>query len=45
MEVLAKFINSQMIAKHCPDYSFDKKSTIVAVSGSGNVAQVSLAYL
>jgi glutamate dehydrogenase (NADP+) len=29
-----------MIAKYCPEYSFNKPSTLVAVSGSGNVAQV-----
>lgn len=28
-----------MIAKYCPEYSFTKPSTLVAVSGSGNVAQ------
>ncbi|GJF00323.1 NADP-specific glutamate dehydrogenase [Phanerochaete sordida] len=28
-----------MIAKYCPEYSFSKPSTLVAVSGSGNVAQ------
>ncbi|KAI0337451.1 NADP-specific glutamate dehydrogenase [Trametopsis cervina] len=28
-----------MIAKYCPEYSFDKKSTLVAITGSGNVAQ------
>ncbi|PSR70844.1 hypothetical protein PHLCEN_2v13285 [Hermanssonia centrifuga] len=28
-----------MIAKYCPEYSFTKSSTLVAVSGSGNVAQ------
>lgn len=28
-----------MIAKACPEYSLDKPSTLVAVSGSGNVAQ------
>ena len=28
-----------MIAQHCPEYSFNKPSTLVAVSGSGNVAQ------
>src|ERR1700678_529058 len=28
-----------MIAKACPEYSLDKASTLVAVSGSGNVAQ------
>ena len=31
-----------MIAKYCPEYSFEKSSTLVAVSGSGNVAQVSI---
>jgi len=30
---------SQMIAKSCPEYSLDKPSTIVAISGSGNVSQ------
>jgi hypothetical protein len=30
-----------MIAKFCPEYGLDNKSTLVAVSGSGNVAQVS----
>jgi glutamate dehydrogenase (NADP+) len=29
----------QMIAKYCPEYSLDKPETLVAVSGSGNVAQ------
>lgn len=28
-----------MIAKSCPEYSLDKPSTLVAISGSGNVAQ------
>lgn len=28
-----------MIAKACPEYSLDKKSTLVAISGSGNVSQ------
>jgi len=28
-----------MIAKACPEYSLDKPSTLVAISGSGNVAQ------
>ncbi|KAI0086929.1 NADP-specific glutamate dehydrogenase [Irpex rosettiformis] len=28
-----------MIAKYCPEYSLNKKSTLVAISGSGNVAQ------
>ncbi|KDR76433.1 hypothetical protein GALMADRAFT_210431 [Galerina marginata CBS 339.88] len=28
-----------MIAKACPEYSLDKLSTLVAISGSGNVAQ------
>ena len=28
-----------MIAKYCPEYSFAKPSTLVAISGSGNVAQ------
>jgi glutamate dehydrogenase (NADP+) len=28
-----------MIAKSCPEYSLDRKSTLVAISGSGNVAQ------
>ncbi|KII91338.1 hypothetical protein PLICRDRAFT_173205 [Plicaturopsis crispa FD-325 SS-3] len=28
-----------MIAKSVPEYSLDKKSTLVAISGSGNVAQ------
>ncbi len=30
-----------MIAKYCPEYSLNKKSTLVAITGSGNVAQVS----
>lgn len=30
---------SKMIAKACPEYSLSKKSTLVAISGSGNVAQ------
>lgn len=29
----------QMIAKACPEYSLSKPSTLVAISGSGNVAQ------
>ena len=29
----------QMIAKACPEYSLDKPTTLVAISGSGNVAQ------
>ena len=29
----------QMIAKACPEYSLDKPSTLVAISGAGNVAQ------
>ncbi|KAH9477446.1 NADP-specific glutamate dehydrogenase [Psilocybe cubensis] len=28
-----------MIAKACPEYSLDKPSTLVAISGSGNVSQ------
>lgn len=28
-----------MIAKSCPEYSLDKPSTLVAISGSGNVSQ------
>ena len=28
-----------MIAKACPEYSLDKPTTLVAISGSGNVAQ------
>ena len=28
-----------MVAKACPEYSLDKSTTLVAVSGSGNVAQ------
>jgi hypothetical protein len=28
-----------MIAKACPEYSLDKPSTLVAISGAGNVAQ------
>jgi glutamate dehydrogenase (NADP+) len=28
-----------MIAKYCPEYSFTKPETLVAVSGAGNVAQ------
>lgn len=28
-----------MIAKHCPEHSLSQKDTLVAVSGSGNVAQ------
>lgn len=28
-----------MISKYCPEYSFSKPETLVAVSGSGNVAQ------
>jgi glutamate dehydrogenase (NADP+) len=28
-----------MIAKACPEYSLSKPSTLVAISGSGNVAQ------
>ena len=28
-----------MIAKACPEYSLNKPSTLVAISGSGNVAQ------
>lgn len=28
-----------MIAKACPEYSLSKKSTLVAISGSGNVSQ------
>ncbi|KAI0772246.1 NADP-specific glutamate dehydrogenase [Irpex lacteus] len=28
-----------MIAKYCPEYSLNKKSTLVAITGSGNVAQ------
>jgi glutamate dehydrogenase (NADP+) len=28
-----------MIARACPEYSFTKSSTLVAISGSGNVAQ------
>jgi glutamate dehydrogenase (NADP+) len=28
-----------MIAKACPEYSLNKRSTLVAISGSGNVAQ------
>lgn len=28
-----------MIAKSCPEHSLDKPSTIVAISGSGNVSQ------
>jgi len=28
-----------MIAKHCPEHSLSNKETLVAVSGSGNVAQ------
>ncbi|KAI0683258.1 NADP-specific glutamate dehydrogenase [Cytidiella melzeri] len=35
---LIYFVN-HMIAKYCPEYSLDKKSTLVAVTGSGNVAQ------
>ena len=30
---------TQMVAKACPEYSLDKPSTLVAISGSGNVAQ------
>ena len=30
---------TQMVAKACPEYSLDKATTLVAVSGSGNVAQ------
>ena len=28
-----------MVAKACPEHSLDKSTTLVAVSGSGNVAQ------
>jgi glutamate dehydrogenase (NADP+) len=28
-----------MVAKACPEYSLDKPTTLVAISGSGNVAQ------
>ena len=28
-----------MIAKACPEFSLDKPTTLVAISGSGNVAQ------
>lgn len=28
-----------MIAKACPEFSLDKSTTLVAISGSGNVAQ------
>jgi len=28
-----------MIAKACPEYSLDKPTTLVAISGSGNVSQ------
>ena len=28
-----------MVAKACPEYSLNKPSTLVAISGSGNVAQ------
>jgi glutamate dehydrogenase (NADP+) len=28
-----------MIAKACPEHSLDKPTTLVAISGSGNVAQ------
>ena len=33
------FFFIQMVAKACPEYSLDKPTTLVAISGSGNVAQ------
>ena len=30
---------TQMVAKACPEYSLNKSTTLVAISGSGNVAQ------
>lgn len=37
--LLTSDLSLQMIAKACPEYSLTKPSTLVAVSGAGNVAQ------
>lgn len=34
------YFTQNMIANYCSGYSFSKSSTLVAISGSGNVAQV-----